>query len=104
MTEQATSVSTVKQLLQSRNGLIIHQALCTAAKLGVADLLERGGCTTAELAGGLKGNEDALYRLLRALASQGVFAEIAPRTFRNSGLSCSLRTDQAGSIPAAFLF
>src|SRR5260370_41079631 len=104
MTTQAASTGTLKQLLEARNGLIIHQALCTAAKLGVADSLERGVCTTAELAGELKVNEDALYRLLRALASQGVFAEIAPRTFRNSGLSCSLRTDQAGSIPAAFLF
>jgi len=104
MTEQATSVSTVKQLLQARNGLIIHQALCAAAKLGVADLLERGVRTTAELAGELKVNEDALYRLLRALASQGVFEETSSRTFRNSGLSCSLRTDEPGSIRPAFLF
>jgi hypothetical protein len=33
---------TLKHLLEARNGLIIHQALCAAAKLGVADLLERG--------------------------------------------------------------
>jgi hypothetical protein len=104
MTTQAASTGTLKQLLEARNGLIIHQALCTAAKLGVADLLERGVCTTAELAGELKVNEDALYRLLRALASQGVFEEIASRTFRNSGLSCALRTDEPGSIRSAFLF
>jgi methyltransferase family protein len=94
MTTQAASTSTLQQLLEARNGLIIHQALCAAAKLGVADLLERGVCTTAELAGELKVNEDALYRLLRALASQGVFEETAPRTFRNLGLSCSLRSDE----------
>jgi hypothetical protein len=104
MTTQAASTSTLQQLLEARNGLIIHQALCAAAKLGVADLLERGVCTTAELAGELKVNEDALYRLLRALASQGVFEETAPRTFRNLGLSCSLRTDEPGSIRPAFLF
>src|ERR1700687_901086 len=104
MTEQATSVSTVKQLLQARNGLIIHQALCAAAKLGVADLLERGVRTTAELARELKVNEDAMYRLLRALASQGVFEETAPRTFRKSDLSCYLRTDEPGSIRPAFLY
>src|SRR5258708_24840172 len=104
MTAKAASTGTLKQLLEARNCLIISQVWCTAAELGVADLLERGVCTTAELAGELKVNEDALYRLLRALASQGVFEEIAPRTFRNSGLSCSLRTDEPGSIRSAFLF
>src|SRR5258708_17887449 len=80
MTTQAASTGTLKQLLEARNGLIIHQALCTAAKLGVADLLERGVGTTAELAGELKGNEDPLYRLLRPPPSQGVFQGIRPPT------------------------
>src|SRR5260370_33098582 len=104
MTAQPASSTALAQLLQTRNGLIIHQALYAAAKLGVADWLEKGVRTTADLARELKVNEDALYRLLRALASQGVFEEIVPRTFRNSGLSCSLRTDEPGSIRSAFLF
>src|SRR5260370_11223432 len=104
MTAQPASSTALAQLLQTRNGLIIHQALYAAAKLGVADWLEKGVRTTADLARELKVNEDALYRLLRALASQGVFEETAPRTFRNSGLSCSLRTDEPGSIRPAFLF
>ena len=104
MTSQAASSIALAPLLQARNNLIIHQALHAAAKLGVADLLNSGLRTTAELAGELKVNEEALYRTLRALASQGIFEETAPRTFRNSQLSRSLRTDEPGSVRALFLF
>ena len=57
-----------------------------------------------ELAGELQVNEEALYRTLRALASQGIFEETAPRTFGNSQLSGSLRTNEPGSVRALFLF
>src|SRR5256886_17044497 len=89
MTAQAASSITSAPLLQARNNLILHQALYAAAKLGVADLLNGGVCTTAELAGELKVNVEALYRMLRALASQGIFEETTPRPFGNSQLSLS---------------
>ncbi|MDQ2840368.1 MAG: ArsR family transcriptional regulator, partial [Acidobacteriota bacterium] len=47
------------------------QALYAAAKLGVADLLRDGPRTAAEIACELQVNETALYRVLRALASEG---------------------------------
>ena len=68
-------------------GLIIHQALYSAAKLGVADLLKDGQQTCSDLARTLKVNESALYRILRLLASQSVFEEKVPRTFVNTELS-----------------
>ena len=98
MTAQPAKSIALKPLLQTRSGLIIHQALYPAAKLGVADLLERSVDTLARLAAELKVNEDALYRLLRALASQGIFEETAPRTFKNSGISHCLRKDEPGSV------
>ncbi len=104
MTTQPAKNAALIQLLQARSGLIIHQALYAAAKLGVADLLERGVDTSAKLAAELKVNEDALYRLLRALASQGIFEETAPRTFKNSGISHCLRKDEPGSIRPALLY
>ena len=70
----------------------------------VADLLERGVHTSAKLATELKVNEDALYRLLRALASQGIFEEMHPRTFRNTGVSRYLRIDEPESIRPALLY
>jgi DNA-binding IclR family transcriptional regulator len=46
-----------------------------AAKLRIADHLKDGPRTVAELAATTKTHEGTLYRLLRALASIGVFTE-----------------------------
>ncbi len=102
--EQAASTFAIKQLMQTREALIMHHALCAAANLGLADLLKNGPATTAELALELKVNEDALYRTLRALASKGIFEETTDRTFRNSEFSQPLRSDILGSVRPAFLF
>jgi hypothetical protein len=91
-------------LLHCRTDLIFHQAAYAAAKLGIADLLERGLHTTAELARELHVHEEALYRTLRALASRDVFAETAPRTFANSLRSQCLRTGTPGSIRPLFIY
>jgi hypothetical protein len=104
MTAHTASGITPAPILQARYNLIIHQALHAAAKLGVADLLERGPRTTAELATELKVNEEALYRTLRALAGQKVFEEAGLRTFRNSPLSCFLRTGYPGSVRSFLIY
>lgn len=74
-------------LLRMTGGLILHQCLYVAATLGIADLLKDRAATAAELAGTLHVDDDALHRVLRLLAGQGVFEEIAFRTFANSPLS-----------------
>jgi len=85
-------------------GLIIHQSLCAAAKLGIADLLKDGPRSTAHLAATLRVNDDALYRTLRFLAGQGVFHETATRSFANSPLSEWLRTDVTGSVRSILIY
>jgi predicted transcriptional regulator len=77
MTTEAAAATTPCELLRMRDGLIMHQALHAVAKLGVADLLKDGPRTTPELAGQLEVNESALYRVLRALASKGIFEDFA---------------------------
>src|SRR5205814_252575 len=104
MTAQSASSIAPTQLLHAREGFLMHQALHAVAKLGVADSLEAGLHSTAELAGALKVNEEALYRILRLLASQGVFEETAPRTFRNTDLSRFLRSGVPGSLRPLFIF
>src|SRR5205085_1196387 len=54
-------------------------AISAAAKLGIADQLESGSKTTEQLAAQLNLHEDSLYRLLRALAGNGIFHEGAGR-------------------------
>ena len=67
------SATAASQLLQVRDGLVLHQALYAAAKLGVANLLRDSARTATELARELEVNESALYRVLRALAWPGHF-------------------------------
>ncbi len=104
MTRQATSAANPAQLLRMTDGLIIHQALCAAAKLGLADLLDGAPRTTAVLADQLAVNEPALYRIMRLLASQAVFEETIPRTFTNTDLSYFLRSGVPGSVRSFLVF
>jgi hypothetical protein len=104
MTQQAPSNPLPEVLLRARDGLTLHQTLYVAAKLGVADRLEEGWRSAAELARELKVNEDALYRVLRLLASQGVFEENNARSFRNNQVSNFLRTGVPGSVRSLFIF
>jgi O-methyltransferase domain/Dimerisation domain len=104
MTPEATSATALVQLLRVRDGLIVHQALYAAAKLGVADLLKDGPRTTTELAGQLQVNESALHRVLRALASCGIFEETSPRIFANNASSSYLRTGVPGSVRSMVIF
>ena len=102
--QTASSITTPMQLLGMTHGLVIHQALYSVAKLGVADLLKDGPQTSSELARNLKVDESALYRILRLLASQNVFEETSPRVFANSELSVFLRTGVSGSVRSVLIF
>lgn len=86
------------RLLQLESAFWQSRALYVASKLGIADALGDGVLTTAELAGALSLQEDSLYRLMRMLASVGIFTEIEHRTFRNNSLSEPLRSDSAKSV------
>lgn len=89
------------QLAQMASAYWVSQALFVAAKLGLADLLASGPQTAAELAHGV--HERALYRLLRALASVGVFAEDDDGRFHLTPLAEPLRSDHPESKRAMIL-
>jgi hypothetical protein len=80
------------------SGAILQQALYAVATLGVADLLETGLRTSSELAARLSVNEPALLRVMRLLASEGVFDEAAPAVFTNNAVSHLLRSAVPGSL------
>jgi MFS family permease len=92
------------ELLRMTDGLVVHQTLCAAATLGIADLLDEGDRDSADLASALRVDEDALYRTLRFLAGHGVFREVGPRAFGNSALSAFMRTDVPGSVRSVLIF
>jgi hypothetical protein len=78
-------------------GYWISQALYVAAKLGIADLLTPGPRSPEDLAQATKSHAPSLYRLLRALASVGVFAEDGQGRFSLTPLAECLRSDVPGS-------
>jgi len=87
------------QILQFATGYMPAICLHTAAKLKIADLLAGGPRPVAELARDAQGvNENALYRVLRALACIGVFTETAPGIFANTETSELLRAGAPGSL------
>jgi hypothetical protein len=62
-------------------GYWVSQSLYVAAKLGIADLVADGPKTADQLAAATGMHGPSLYRVLRALASKGVFAEDSERRF-----------------------
>jgi hypothetical protein len=73
-------------------GFWVSQALYVAAKLGIADLLYGGAKSSEVVAAAVGAHAGALHRVLRALASFGVFAEEEGGRFRNTPMSEALRT------------
>lgn len=97
------SEATPQQLDRMITGYWISQAIYAAAKFGIADHLKDGPKTVAELAKTTATDPGALYRLLRALASVGIFAEEGTRAFKLTPLAEPLRSDVAGSKRALAL-
>lgn len=74
------------------------RALSVAAELGIADHLSEEPRAVDDLAAATGTNADALYRLLRALASIGVFHEDPDRRFSLTPMGEHLRTDHPLSV------
>lgn len=77
-------------------GFQISQAIHVSARLGLADMIEEQALATETLADRAGCNRDALQRLLRALASIGLFTE-TPEGFAHTKLSRLLRRDHPHS-------
>ncbi len=86
------------RLIQIGSAFWQSRALYVATNLGVADEIGDGKRSSTEIALALQLHEDSLYRLLRMLASIGVFEEIQHRLFRNNRLSNPLRRDHPQSV------
>src|SRR5207244_299987 len=73
-------------------GALATRALAIVADLRVAEALAAGPRSVDAVAAEVGADADTLHRLLRALASDGVFAEDAPGVFRNTEPSELLRS------------
>ncbi len=87
-------------LYQLSIGHYISHALYVAAKLGIADLLKDGPRSPHDLAKASQTHAPSLARVLRLLASVGVFEEMDDGTFALQPLGALLRSDAEGSMRA----
>jgi len=85
-------------------GASLARMISVAAEFGIADLLANGPRTCTDLAAATGTDSTALYRLLRALASQGIFSEVGDHQFDLTPLAQLLRSDVPGSLRALALF
>ena len=85
-------------LIQVATGFWASRALYVVAKLGIADRLEGGAESAEALAGACGVHAGSLLRVLRALASLGIFAETADGLFLQTPLSLGLRSGATGSL------
>jgi hypothetical protein len=91
-------------LIQIQFGALLAQALSVAAELKIADLLADGPKTVKELAAATGSHERSLYRILRSLASTGVFREVADQVFAQTPQSEPLRSDAPVSMRNGAIF
>lgn len=98
MDSAAHEVPPSAAMMKLITGYWVSQAIGTVALLGVADHLAQGPRQCEELAGAVEADPQALYRVLRLLASLGVFAEPAPGLFELTPLGETLRSDSPGSV------
>jgi len=91
-------------LLQKITGAWVTQSIYVVAKLGIADLLKNGAKSSDELAKLTGVDAESLYRVLRALSSDGLFSEGENRQFQLTPLAQYLQTDFPGSLRAFAIF
>lgn len=98
---EASSRDRVTEILL---GYRMAQAVHVAARLKVADLLQKGPISIAQIATAVEADKSSLYRLLRMLATGGFFAEDKPGYFSLTPMGAVLCTDNPESLLTAALY
>ena len=94
---QPPSMPPAQQLAQMASAYWVSQAIYVAAKLDLAEQLAAAPKSAEQLAAATGAHAPSLYRLLRALASVGVFAEEDEGKFRLTPLAEPLRKSHPDS-------
>ena len=92
----ASAPALTVQLVPMGSGAWLTQMIHVAAGLGLADRLAAGELSVAELAAAC--DADSLHRLLRGLASVGLFRESDPQHFGLTPLAELLRSDHPQAL------
>ena len=86
------------QMFHMITGYWISQAVGTAAKLGISDQLVEGPRSSTQVAEAVGADPAALFRLMRMLASVGVFTMDHQERYALTPLGETLRSNVPGSV------
>ena len=103
MADERTASPTDQMLMQMLAGAWVTQAVATAARFGIPDVLASGPKTVDEIAAKVGANAGATKRLLRMLTGIGVFAPAEGGRYALTELSQRLREDTPGSLKHMFI-
>jgi hypothetical protein len=92
------------QILQASLLPLYTQALATVTRMNIPDLLAEGSRSIEEIAEHTDSNPQALYRVMRFLAGQGVFHEEDQRYFALTPLGETLQANKPDSPRGWLLF
>jgi hypothetical protein len=101
-TEQSNWVGYLQRLIWDDREFA--QVVLAAAQLGIADLVKDGPQSTAVLAELSGTHEPSLYRVMRYLASRGIFVEGPDKRFSMTTLAEPLREDHPLSVRGFAVF
>lgn len=87
-------------VMQMTSGYWLTQLIYAAAKLSIADLLKDGPKSCEEIASSTGTNAQSVYRVMRTLASVGIFAETEQGIFTSTPLAATLQSGVPGSMRA----
>jgi len=93
-----TQVPPQRVMMQMLFGKQLTASLAALAHLGVADHMGDGTTPVEDLAGKVGAKADPLYRVMRMLASLGVFREGPERSFALTPVGALLKTEVPGSM------
>ncbi len=88
------------QMMQMITGFWTSCCVYTAAKLNIADHIAEQPLSLSLLAEKTQTDQGALYRILRALCSVGVFTQNEQNEYQNTDLGNTLRDNVPGSMKA----
>ena len=97
-TRATTGIPARAVMLQLMAGNQIAFSLAGVARLGVADHMSEGPVAVEVLAREVDAQPDALFRVMRLLASVGVFEQFPGRQFALTAVGKHLKTDVPGSV------
>jgi hypothetical protein len=92
-----------EQLIQMGTAYWVSRAVYAAARLGLADLLSDGSRTAAELAAATGTHAPSLHRLMRTLASLGLFTTVGAQRFSLTPLGAALKSGAPGAARSTIL-